>query len=119
MLSDQELLEKLYKQPGIFWEHMREKRYAQALYCVETARSMALFMELSEKQLNELFGSRQDPDNVIEGLFPEHMVLKAQEWVIFNNQTRQELTWQDKMERERVWREGFESKGISDTTKRH
>lgn len=105
MLSEKEILNKLYAQPEIFNEHISKKEYAQASYCVECARVVALFIELSEEQLVELFGSRQNPENVIEGLFSEEKVLCAEEWCIFHNKTRQDLTRKDREERERVWRE--------------
>lgn len=105
MLSEKQMLRKLYRQPEIFKEHIRHKEYAQASYCAECARTIALFMELSEMQLVELFGSREDPEKVKDGLFPEEDVLYAMEWCIFHNRTRQDMTEKDRMERERIWRE--------------
>ena len=105
MLSEKKMLDKLYAQPKIFNEHIRHKEYAQASYCVHCARIIALFMELSEPQLEELFGSKQDPENVVDGLFSEEKILRAEEWCIFHNQTRQDMTRKDRAERERVWRE--------------
>ena len=105
MLSEKEILEKIYNQPAIFNEHISKKEYAQASYCVECARVVALFVELSEEQLVELFGSRQDLENVVEGLFSEEKVQCAMEWCIFHNKSRQDLTRKDREERERVWRE--------------
>lgn len=104
MLSNKEILDKLYDQPTIFNEHIDKKEYAQASYCVDCARIVALFIELSEEQLVELFGSRQDLENVVEGLFSEEKVLCAMEWCIFHNKTRQDLTRKDREERERIWR---------------
>ena len=75
MLSEKKMLDKLYAQPEVFNEHIRHKEYAQASYCVYCARIIALFMELSDEQLVELFGSREDPENVVEGLFSEEKVL--------------------------------------------
>ena len=105
MLSEKEILNKLYDQPAIFNEHIEKKEYAQASHCVECARIVALFIELSEEQLVELFGSRQDLENVVEGLFSEEKVQCAMEWCIFHNKTLQDLTRKDREERERVWRE--------------
>lgn len=104
MLSEKKMLDKLYAQPEVFNEHMSNKEYAQASYCVDCARIVALFMELSEAQLVELFGSREDPENVVEGLFSEEKVMRAMEWCIFHHQTRQDWTRKDREERERVWR---------------
>ena len=105
MLSEKKMLDKLYAQPEVFNEHIRHKEYAQASYCVYCARIIALFMELSDEQLVELFGSREDPENVVEGLFSEEKVLRAEEWCIFHNRARQDMTRKDRAERERVWRE--------------
>ncbi len=104
MLSENQMLDKLYTQPEIFNKYIEKKQYAEASYCVECARIIALFMELSDRQLIELFGSKEDPENVVEGLFSEEKVLRAMEWCIFHNKSRQDLTEKDRAEREKIWR---------------
>ena len=118
MLSENEILKKLYEQPKIFYEHMAKKEYAQASYCAQTARAIAVFIELNEEQLIELFGTRQY-DEPIEGLFREESVMKADEWCIFHNKTLRELTLAEKAERERVWRMDNGGKRVPDAIKRY
>lgn len=78
MLTPEQILDKLYEQPEIFKSHMRGKRYSQAKACYDDARNIALFVELDEKQLRELFGERGDRGIIIrQGLFVEEQVQKA------------------------------------------
>lgn len=69
------LIAKLYRMPAQFQEQYYAKEWAAAKNTYDTAVKVALFMELTERERNRLFGSRQDyPEHVIEGLFPEEMV---------------------------------------------
>lgn len=77
MLESRELVDKLYASVPVFREHMANKKYAQAKHVYETARNFAVFMQLDEKDMAELFGSREDEEKVVIGKFPEEDVQKA------------------------------------------
>lgn len=116
MLNQNEIIKKIYEQPEVFNQLFREKKYPQALHCVDACRIVCLFSELDEIHLMELFGGTPYGHEEIEGLFDEMKVLSAMEWCIKNNQTRQDMTLKDKEERERAWKN--DCKGISETIKR-
>lgn len=78
MIANAQIEKDLFGMPEQFKEHMRRKEYAQAKYCYDTARTVALFVHLEQDKLLELFGSRQT-DPPAEGLFPELQVQKAYE----------------------------------------
>ncbi len=78
MLDSVALLEKLYELPQMFNVSMTNKDYPSAKRCYDTARTVALFMNLDEKQMRELFGERGERGVIIQaGLFPEEKVQKA------------------------------------------
>ena len=83
MLNEKQIEKKLFEQAEMFRHHMRRKDYLSAALCVDWAAKVALFVELDEKSKTELFGSREDPDNPVEGLIRESDYLKACEWCIF------------------------------------
>lgn len=78
---------KLWELSASFHNYVRQKEWGKAKYCYDTARTVALFMELSEQELIELFGSREVPDKPIQGLFPEEYVQRAYLECIRKNQT--------------------------------
>lgn len=78
---------KLWELSASFHNYVRQKEWGKAKYCYDTARTVALFMELSEQELIELFGSREVPDKPIQGLFPEEYVQRAYLECIKKNQT--------------------------------
>lgn len=71
------LMAKLYRMPEQFRDQYKRKDYSAAKYNYDTAVRIALFMELPEEKRIELFGSREDPENPIVGLYPEYMVDKV------------------------------------------
>lgn len=78
MLDSREMEQKLHQLAAVFNEHMRQKRYAQAKYCYDKARMMAVELELEQKKKDELFGIRGDRGLILkEGLFREELVQKS------------------------------------------
>ena len=70
-------LDKLMKMPAEFNILYQEKRYAQAKRVYDTAVQVALFLEVPEETKIQLFGSKQDENNIVNGLFNEYMVQKC------------------------------------------
>ena len=70
-------LDKLMKMPEEFNILYQEKRYSQAKRVYDTAIQVANFLEVSEETKNQLFGSKQDENNIIIGLFSEYKVQKC------------------------------------------
>ena len=92
-MKEKQALEKLFSLPERFVDLFRRKEYAQALYLYNTARTVALFLEVSEDKKKNLFGSRQQ-DPAVEGMFPEQMVLKCIEEVeIRRKDEREKILW--------------------------
>lgn len=87
MLNVEEIRQKLFELPDLFVVHYRNKEYAQAKGCYETARTVALFVRLDEKEMDELFGSRQSESKQVEGMFNEELVQRAYLECIKANQT--------------------------------
>lgn len=78
MLDSAALIEKLYELPQIFNVSMMNKDYPSAKRCYDTARTVALFMNLDEERMRELFGERGERGAIIQaGLFSEEKVQKA------------------------------------------
>lgn len=78
---------KLWELAASFRAYMRQKKWSQAKHCYEVARNVSIFMELPEDELINLFGSREEPDKPIVGLFPEEEVQKAYRECIKRNLT--------------------------------
>lgn len=88
MVSNMETMtHKLWELAASFRTYMYQKKWSQAKHCYEIARNVAVFMELPEVEMVKLFGSREEPDKPIEGLFPEEEVQKAYWECIKRNQT--------------------------------
>lgn len=77
MRSSEDIRQALFDLPELFLVHFRKKEYAQAKDCYDTARTVALFVKLEEKDMDKLFGNRQDESNPVEGAFNEDLVQKA------------------------------------------
>lgn len=68
------------------------------------AHVVARFIELEEDKMIELFGIRQDQNGEeVVGLFPEEQVIDANWNVVVHQKSLQELTRQEKREREELW----------------
>ena len=50
MLEGKQIIDKLYGEADLFVHHMRKKEYPQATCCYDTARNVAVFLELEEKK---------------------------------------------------------------------
>ena len=114
MLNNEEIIKKLYKQPEVFMRAVSKQQYAKAAFTEYIAECVCLFCEVPENVRTELFGDRHcDPP--IDGLFPEHLVIKANDQMILSHKTLQELTLKEKREREKEWEEcqkRFQKKNI-------
>jgi hypothetical protein len=81
-------MDKLHEMSQRFKFHMERKEYCRAKALYDAARTAAVFMELGEVQMIELFGERGERGEVISvGLFPEVDVQKAYIECIKHNQT--------------------------------
>lgn len=90
MIDSRALMDKLYALPEQFKYHMSRKEYARAKYCYDTAVTVAVFLELDDSQMQELFGERGERGAIIRrGLFPEEKVQKAYLECIKKNMTRE------------------------------
>lgn len=78
MLDSRGIERKIYDMAIVFQAHMKAKRYAQAKYCYDKARGLAVDVELEQEKKDELFGIRGNRGEIIkEGLFKEELVSKA------------------------------------------
>lgn len=78
MLTEKEAEEKLRGMAQEFQSLMKQRQYVKAKQRYETARSVAVTMELSEDIREELFGVRGGKGEVLrKGAFPEELVQKA------------------------------------------
>ena len=78
MLDSRGIEQKIFNLAAVFNAHMKAKRYAQAKYCYDKARSLAVDVELEQEKKDQLFGISGNRGEVIkEGLFKEELVMKA------------------------------------------
>lgn len=78
MLDSRGIENKLWEYAAKFRVHMKAKRYAQAKYCYDKARDLAVDVELEEEKREELFGIRGERGVMLkEGMFLEELVQKA------------------------------------------
>lgn len=90
MLDSKGIMEKLYMLPGLFKAYMDRRDYAGAKHCYDTAVTVAVFMDLDEKSMTELFGGRGERGQITrQGLFPEESVQAAYWKCIQRNETRE------------------------------
>ena len=104
MLSNEEIIKRLYEQPDKFMKAMSRKEYANATFTAYIAECVCLFCDVPRNVRTELFGDRH-AEPPIDGLFPEHLVIKANDQMILSHKTLQELTLKEKREREKEWEE--------------
>lgn len=78
MLTEKEAEQKLRELAEEFRSLMKQHQYVKAKQRYETARSVAVTMELSEDIREELFGVRGGKGEVLrKGAFPEELVQQA------------------------------------------
>ena len=95
MLTEEQIERKIYDLPMLFERLFAQKEMQKAHFLREDAARIALFLEFPEKKMDELFGSKQDLDNIIEGKFKEYMCMKAFDWCVFHKATYDELTLEE------------------------
>lgn len=94
MIREADVKKKLYELADLFQHYYMNKEYAAAKMTYFRAQTVAVFMELSEDELAELFGNRaykDDREELRDGLFKESQVEKASWECIRVNQTYDEL----------------------------
>ena len=94
MLNERETRNKLYEYAGRFILLCRNKDWAVEKFTYFRAQTVAVFMELPEADMIELFGNRaykDDHEELKDGLFPEAMVEEASWECIRQNTTYDEL----------------------------
>lgn len=78
MLEGKALLDKLYDQPDLFKNYIRNKQWPEAKHCYDTLLSVLLFLEADGGMLREFFGERGERGVILrEGLLREELVQKA------------------------------------------
>lgn len=83
MLTEKEIRDKLFEDyPKMFRQSMSAKNWFRARNVVDTARKVALFLQLPEKDLDELFGIRGDRGEIIQqGRFKEEDIIRCDDEV--------------------------------------
>lgn len=80
MLTERQIRNKLYEYADQFRGAYLRKEWARAKSLYFTAQRIAVFLELPEQDLAELFGNRpykDDREELVDGLFPEYEVERA------------------------------------------
>lgn len=94
MLTERQIRNKLYEYADQFRGAYLRKEWARAKSLYFTAQRIAVFLELPEQDLAELFGNRpykDDREELVDGLFPEHEVERASWECIRIHETYDEL----------------------------
>lgn len=80
MLKSEDIRKKVYHQAEMFSHYIRRKEYARAKAAYDTARKVAVFCEMEEADMKELFGDRPyigENEEAGAGMFKEEDVQKA------------------------------------------
>lgn len=80
MLTERQIRNKLYEYAEQFRGAYMRKEWFRAKSIYVTAQRIAVFLELPEQDLAELFGNRaykEDMEDLADGLFPEREVERA------------------------------------------
>lgn len=80
MLTERQIRNKLYEYADQFRSAYMRKEWARAKLLYDASREVAVFLELPEQDLAELFGNRaykDDREELVDGLFPEREVERA------------------------------------------
>lgn len=94
MLTERQMRNKLYEYAEMFRGAYMRKEWARAKLLYFTAQHVALFLEMSEQELAELFGNRaykDDREDFVDGLFPEYEVERASWECVRIHETYDEL----------------------------
>lgn len=94
LLTERQMRNKLYEYAEMFSGAYMRKEWARAKLLYFTAQKVAVFMEMSEQELAELFGNRpykEDWEELNPGLFPEDEVERASWECIRIHETYDEL----------------------------
>lgn len=79
------LLKKFLQMPQQFAEAYWKKDWSRAKYIYDSAITIGLFIEVPQEIRDQVFGSRQDERNIIEGMFREDMVDKVMHECVIKN----------------------------------
>lgn len=94
MLNEVQVRQKLHEYAELFRHHYARKEWAKAKFTYFRAQTVAVFMELSEPEMIELFGNRaykEDREELQDGLFQEEKVMIADYECIKRNMTYDHL----------------------------
>lgn len=94
MLTERQMRNKLYEYAEMFSGAYMRKEWARAKLLYFRAQTVATFLEMSEKDLAELFGNRaykDDREEFVDGLFPEERVERASWECVRIHETYDEL----------------------------
>lgn len=94
MLTEREIMDRLHEYAEQFNLSYQNKEWARAKFLYFRAQTVATFLELSEKDLTELFGNRaykEDWEPIKQGLFQEDKVERASWECVKVHETYDEL----------------------------
>lgn len=77
MINEIQTRQKLQEQAEIFKHHFEKKEWSKAKMAYLRAQTVAVFMEMSDQEMIELFGNRaykEDYEELQDGLFREEQV---------------------------------------------
>lgn len=80
MITEKEIMDKLYELPEHFNRCMKNKKYLEAKHYYEEARNLCVFLKMPDEVRIELFGNRpykEDWEEEKDGLFREEDVQRA------------------------------------------
>lgn len=101
MLTENEIMEKIYELPEHFNRSMKNREYDKAKYYYQQAVTLSTFLKIPESDSKKLFGTRpyvEDWEEPEDGLFREGDVLKAYEECFKHEEER---IMQEKEEKQR------------------
>lgn len=79
MITEKEVMSKLYELPGMFEHYIKNKQWTSAKACYDRALVICTFLEVEDAVKMEFFGNRayvEEGEEVKDSLFQEKSVLK-------------------------------------------
>ena len=78
-MTEDEIMSKMRKSAEEFINLCRNRQYVRAINIYHKVHAVALYIELPEDKLTELFGSYAGDDEAVTGLFDKQAVLYVSE----------------------------------------
>jgi hypothetical protein len=96
MLTEQQMVKRLYDKAEMFTHYLRRKEYIEAALTADWIGMIGVFIGLEDKVMAELLGDSQK-DEPVEGIIKEQYRIKAMDWCVYHGYAQSYHTYQNIM----------------------